>query len=64
MTSPDIQHAQDMLTAMQAQRDTAINANVHAQAQIFALQREVGKLQKEIAELQKTAASEVAQEGE
>ncbi len=39
--NPELQRAQDMLTAMQAQRDNALNAVVMAQAEIAALRREI-----------------------
>lgn len=42
--SPELQRAQDMLVAMQAQRDQAMNGLVHAQAEIAALRREVARL--------------------
>ena len=42
--NPESQRAQDMLAAMQAQRDNALNAMVIAQAEIAALRREVARL--------------------
>lgn len=41
----DLQRAQDLLTAMQTQRDQALNANVHAQAEISRLARQVADLE-------------------
>lgn len=37
----ELERAQDMLTAMQEQRDNALNAMVHAQAAIAGLRREL-----------------------
>lgn len=45
--NPELQRAQDMLGAMQAQRDTALNANVHMQAELMAAQRRIGELMAE-----------------
>jgi hypothetical protein len=42
--NPDLQRANDMLAAMQMQRDQALNAVVHAQAELAALRREVARL--------------------
>jgi len=47
----ELQRAQDMLGAMQHQRDQALNANVFANAQILELQREVAALQKQVRQL-------------
>jgi len=51
----DLQRAQDLLNAMQAQRDQALNASVMASAdnaelrrQIAALEEQVGKLRTEL----------------
>lgn len=42
--SPELQRAQDMLAAIQAQRDNALNAMVLAQAEIAGLRREIEAL--------------------
>lgn len=49
--SPELQRAQDMLGAMQQQRDQALNANVLAHAQILSLQRDVAALQEQVRQL-------------
>ena len=43
----ELQRAQDMLIAMQAQRDNALNAMVLAQAEIMNLKREIAALKTE-----------------
>lgn len=43
----ELQRAQDLLTAMQGQRDNALNANVHMQAELLAAQRRIGELMAE-----------------
>jgi hypothetical protein len=42
--NPEIQRAQDMLDAMQGQRDNALNAMVLMQADVIALRREIAAL--------------------
>lgn len=42
--TPESQRFEDMLVAMQAQRDQAMNALVYSQAEIMALRREVAAL--------------------
>jgi len=44
--NPELQRAQDMLSAMQAQRDNALNAVVMAQAEIVALRRQLAAIEK------------------
>lgn len=46
--NPELQRAQDMLSAMQQQRDYALNAMVHAQAELAAQGREVAALRQQI----------------
>jgi hypothetical protein len=53
----EIQRAQDMLNAMQGQRDTALNAIVHAQAEIAALNRALAEKDKMIADRDETLAN-------
>jgi hypothetical protein len=45
--NPDLQRAQDMMAAMQAQRDAALNACVQMQAEIANLQRQLAEKKKE-----------------
>lgn len=47
--SNELQRAQDMMTAMQSQRDQALNSLVVAQAELAALRREVEALRAQIA---------------
>lgn len=61
----DLQRAQDLLTAMQAQRDQALNAVVHAQAELAARDRLlvekdnlIAEQSATIAELRRTSAAE------
>ena len=44
--TPDLQKAQDMLTAAIQQRDGALNAVIMAQAEIAALKREIDAVKK------------------
>jgi predicted nucleic acid-binding Zn-ribbon protein len=44
----EIQRAQDMLAAMQMQRDNALNAMVMAQAELASRDREIAALRKQI----------------
>jgi hypothetical protein len=44
--------AQDMLTAMQQQRDSALNANVHALVEIAALRRKAADLEEALKQAQ------------
>lgn len=52
MTS-DVQKAYDMLGAMQAQRDQALNAIVNIQADIIAMRRELASKDEQILEMKK-----------
>jgi hypothetical protein len=57
--NPEMQKANDMLAAMQMQRDNALNAMVHAQAELAALRRELAVKDGRIAEL--GAAAEISE---
>lgn len=46
--NPELQRAQDMLAAMQMQRDNALNAMVMAQAEIAARDREIATLREQV----------------
>lgn len=61
MTS-DLQKFNDMLAAMQAQRDQALNAVVMARAESAGLRRELAAKDAQIAELQKTVNEPTAPE--
>jgi regulator of replication initiation timing len=56
MTSQEIQRANDMLEAIRAQREAALNANVQMQAEMAALRRRIAELDAEIAAKDKTIA--------
>lgn len=59
MTNTDAQRAQDMLAAMQRQRDNALNAMVHAEAEIASLNRQVAGLQEQVRQLTAATAEQV-----
>jgi cell division protein FtsB len=71
MMMPDVQRLRDMLTAMQQQRDTALNVVVMAQAEIASLKRRIDELDAELDQLKSEdkpngsdhAASDVAHAG-
>lgn len=50
--NPELERAQDMLSAMQMQRDNALNAMVHAQAALAAKDREIAALRQQLEETQ------------
>jgi cell division protein FtsB len=52
----DLQRLQDMLAAMQSQRDQALNAHVVQQAEIAALRRTVAERDAQIKQLQDDVA--------
>jgi hypothetical protein len=54
----DLQRAQDMLNAMQQQRDQALNAMVNASAEVASLRRELAAKDARIAELEKPIAAD------
>ena len=56
----DTQRANDMLAAMQMQRDNALNAMVHAQAELAARDREIAALRTELAALKEPGLAEAA----
>jgi len=45
--NPELQYAQDLLAAMQAQRDLAMNGLVYAQAEIMGLKRQLAERENE-----------------
>lgn len=52
----ELQRAQDMMTAMQSQRDQALNSLVVAQAELAGLRRDVETLRSQlVAKAEKTA---------
>lgn len=51
MTQQDLQRAQDMLGAIQHQRDQALNANVMASAEIAELRRQIAALEEQVGKL-------------
>lgn len=57
--TPELQRAQDMLAAMQAQRDNALNAMVMAQAELAARDRELARLREKL----DAPTAQVAQHG-
>jgi predicted nucleic acid-binding Zn-ribbon protein len=50
MTDSDIQKANDLLSAISRQRDEALNALAHAQADIAALRRQFAAAQQSVVE--------------
>jgi len=54
--NPELQRAQDMLAAMQAQRDNALNAMVMAQAELAMLRRRVSELEQDVSGLKEQLA--------
>jgi predicted nucleic acid-binding Zn-ribbon protein len=59
--SKELQRAQDMLTAIQGQRDNALNAMVIAQAEIAEARRTISDMDKELTEVRaQLAASQAA----
>jgi hypothetical protein len=62
MGEPDIARLQDMLTALQAQRDAALNAVVVTQAETAALRRTLAARDARIAELEARRGSELTED--
>lgn len=64
MTNEQVQRTNDLIAAMQAQRDQALNVNVNAVAENAGLRRRIAELEAENAALKGSAQAAAAPEPE